>query len=435
MDDMAAIRVALLGMDTRQSGLLRVYIHMMSKRRCEVVDPAAAEVTIIDFDAPDAIAVFERVRDAHPDMPILGLSYGTAVPAGLPRLDKPIRGPELLAALYSLSVNTAPAPSAQVHPAHDAFATARRAAAAEVRSVATDRPEATAGTAQPSTPRPAALPSARQPLATASTSTLGHAAVTAPPVTNAARIIDTGDAQAAMAERYGDKFHIRGVLVSADASETFEVNSGPMKFVRKLLAQARRGGHSYEVTFSALPGASMRFHPLREGLVATSMPDGTLRSLSLSAHLMTPDAVAVSECAPYDPQHALARVISGKEFLWKLALWCGRGRRPDAISDSMPVTLKRWPNLTRVLPTDHATRICALLVAGPHSMADTARVLQIDIRFVHAICGAAHAIGLLRIHADAGPTATRTIHEPQPVATNPSGRTGLFGRIIQHIFR
>jgi hypothetical protein len=81
-------------------------------------------------------------------------------------------------------------------------------------------------------------------------------------------------------------------------------------------------------------------------------------------------------------------------FLWKMALWTARGRVPKGTDLLKNVVLVHWPNFTRLIVTPHALEISALWIAQPHSLVETAKVLDIPQRYVFAFFSAACAIKL-----------------------------------------
>ncbi len=86
---------------------------------------------------------------------------------------------------------------------------------------------------------------------------------------------------------------------------------------------------------------------------------------------------------------------SEQSLLWKLALWTSKGHYPSNIDPEKPIILKHWPNLTRLVVTPHALRICALLIKQPQSMLDVAKTLNIGPQYVFAFITACSALNLI----------------------------------------
>ena len=83
--------------------------------------------------------------------------------------------------------------------------------------------------------------------------------------------------------------------------------------------------------------------------------------------------------------------------MWLISLWSSRGRIPVGTEILKPVFLMEWPNLTRLASVPHALRIAALLYDHPYPLADAARLLGIEQRYVFAFYSACKAIGLANV--------------------------------------
>jgi len=85
-----------------------------------------------------------------------------------------------------------------------------------------------------------------------------------------------------------------------------------------------------------------------------------------------------------------------ESFLWKVALWSSRGRIPADIDPKQPVSLIRWPNVTRCVITPHSLHISALLAESPHSLLRVAEILKIRQQYVFAFFSAVYALGYVK---------------------------------------
>ncbi len=130
------------------------------------------------------------------------------------------------------------------------------------------------------------------------------------------------------------------------------------------------------------------------------------------------------------------RQVAGKltmqpldNFLWKVALWTARGKIPKGTDLTKDVVLIHWPNFTHLIVTPHALEISALWIAHPHSLLDTAKVLEIPQRYVFSFFSAACAIKLAFID--------RRLEKRARQALNPNGsdknKRGLFQRILARL--
>jgi hypothetical protein len=124
---------------------------------------------------------------------------------------------------------------------------------------------------------------------------------------------------------------------------------------------------------------------------------------------------------------SLDKFQSMDAFLWKLACWTSKGRYPHLIDYSQPVYLKSWPNFTRLLITPHALRIAALLIQGPRTLTNVARVLDIKPQYVFVFASAAYALGLM---GQAKREADNLVQQPE---VRSSKGQGLLSRIMNKL--
>jgi hypothetical protein len=120
------------------------------------------------------------------------------------------------------------------------------------------------------------------------------------------------------------------------------------------------------------------------------------------------------------------RVWRLDSLLWLSALLASRGRVPLNTFLEAEVSLKQWPNLTRLAVFPNAVRITALLSQKPISLIDAAKALEIPQRFVFAYYSAAVALDLVSVNAKSG--------KKQSVKdTKTSKNRSLFKRILSHL--
>jgi len=82
-------------------------------------------------------------------------------------------------------------------------------------------------------------------------------------------------------------------------------------------------------------------------------------------------------------------------FLWKLAVRTARGRIPAGTDLRAPVSLRHWPNLSRLMPIRHGLRISALWTKQPVSLVETAALLDIAPKYIFSFYSAARALDLI----------------------------------------
>ncbi len=89
------------------------------------------------------------------------------------------------------------------------------------------------------------------------------------------------------------------------------------------------------------------------------------------------------------------RYLSFDSFLWCSGLWVGNGMLPEHTDLTAPVTLRHWPNMTRLTELPNATRISALLIKSPTALPVAAKVLNLPMAEICAFYNAATSIGLV----------------------------------------
>jgi hypothetical protein len=147
---------------------------------------------------------------------------------------------------------------------------------------------------------------------------------------------------------------------------------------------------------------------------------------------LNPNSTSKMSISPVNAQTmglggSLDKFQSMDAFLWKLACWTSKGRYPHMIDYSQPVYLKSWPNFTRLLITPHALRIAALLIQGPRTLTNVAKMLNIKPQYVFVFASAACALGLM---GQAKREADNLVQQPE---VKHSKGQGLLGRIMNKL--
>jgi hypothetical protein len=125
-----------------------------------------------------------------------------------------------------------------------------------------------------------------------------------------------------------------------------------------------------------------------------------------------------------------SRCFAWDTFIWRMALASSRGRLPEGTSLDQRFTLRRWPNLTRLMLFPHATQISAAWVSAPLSIREILDQLSLPQRYLFAFFSAASATGLLvEAEAERSPSA-RNNTAGQP----PAPRRGLFRRLLKTLY-
>lgn len=106
-----------------------------------------------------------------------------------------------------------------------------------------------------------------------------------------------------------------------------------------------------------------------------------------------------------DQEELSAQAIDA--LIWKLAVWTSKGRVPEGTMLDTPVHLRRWPNLTRLLPIPHSLRIAALWMEYlPCSLLETASVLRIPQEYVFTFYSALLSLELIETDVNSDNTTS-----------------------------
>lgn len=112
------------------------------------------------------------------------------------------------------------------------------------------------------------------------------------------------------------------------------------------------------------------------------------------------------------------------ELMWMAGYYASQGRLMDGLNLDDVVTLKHWPNLTRLPNNYNSFQMTAMLTRHPTTIVFARRVLKIPQEEINEFYTAAHCAGLSQ--------TLNTPPEALPVLNEPSEGT-LLSRIIGRI--
>jgi len=118
-------------------------------------------------------------------------------------------------------------------------------------------------------------------------------------------------------------------------------------------------------------------------------------------------------------------IVPLESLIWKVALFASRGRAPQGTNFDAPVSLKSWPNFTRLLLSPGALRMAALWTAHSFSISQLSTTLKLSNADVLSFYSAAHAIELIHFGDD--------IEEAVVPPAKISGVKGLLGNILKKL--
>lgn len=347
------IRVLLIGMDPRKQATFRMAFQMHSSQLFRAVEDGEAELAIVDFDALDAMSVWEGFRAQHPDLPALIVTTVPPANPPAPVLLKPIRVETLLPSLRQLLSSKAPASQEASRPKDEAA------------------PRQTAAT------RPATRPAARIPAPPATSQPIQLAQARSTPSSPAKPPVR--HAWPERLERFDPRVGLLGTLRQIKRRQTQRIVSidGSKALIvlpdqdRVLLLQSENALQEA----CASPSASVTSQPLE--------PDDWVEAESMSLTAL----------------------------IWQVSLWTSRGRLPEGFPELSPVRLRHWPNLTRLAPLPNGLRLAAFWTRSPVNLQLTQKMLNVPAQEMFDFLASVHSIGILELpKAAAKPGQTPSTH-------------------------
>ena len=421
------------GFTPRNLSAFEVMLQRPGKGKYALATTNAPDVGVVDIDGSDGLKTWAQFRRDFPKLPAIVMSVRDPSIEGAAFVQKPVRVDELLKTLRlalehgTENLNVAPrkqqASLPAVEPAEKADA------APELKS----KPAQSATSAETDDghlkiPKPAFADNAN---AAASVVKRGEpeGAPAAEP-----EMFDNKRPAYAASLTMSDEF-IERVTGSDEDTDLNDLATLRQRVWRRantlldLVEKAWSTASKYRVPIE-VSGGFTSMYLLPNGHVLLSVSDNALRSYCV-VHLDTSDISMrriglgdIREMMKADP--AVYRWDLIESFFWKLALWTARGKLPERVNVEQPVSISRWPNLTRDLASPYAMPIASLLYQYPTTIPGLCRELGIPQRYVFAFVSAAHAIGILDQSDQAEPAP-----EARPEAN--SAKKSLFQRILGRI--
>lgn len=364
-------RVILVGCSEKMQAALDLLFKREKRGRFTVVADSP-DVCVFDYDWPQPERLWSDYRARFPHLPTVIVSYLPVLPRSSPAVDegeqrmlaKPIKPQQLISELQEL----------------------------------------TAQTRRPMPLPRAPLPKSEKP------SPAGEPQ-------RAVRISYTsngsGTTASAIDDRLADSEHLYerdaglnplGEQFIAAIGAEFEPDRHFLGTLRAAVMQSRAHGKALLIR-QLLDGAEVLIRPEHGGEVLVDPPSADLRQICLRS--FDPKSCSIRAVSNSDPRLQRGEWRPADELLWEVALRTSRGRLPVGSSTDQPLTMRRWPNFTRLMEAPHAMQIAALMSHAPISMSAIIRQLRIDPGAVFSFFTAAEAIGLFATGTTAQPAVAR----------------------------
>lgn len=395
----APLKVTLHGMDERAMQMFGMFLAGPARGCCEIVPEGQQEAAVVDLDGVGAERLWLDVRRRFAG-PALVLSVREKQLRHSIWVSKPVQSSEFISAV------------ARVRTELNTLETLHEAEAKSERLMAAPAPIPVTSPVAPPSPPPAA---SVQESAGGTTS----------------RAADLALQERRVHECCGDLDNTLYLDPARRAELFFDPSETLLGAMREAVQLARKTG-----TPAVVDGIG---HPLvlcpDQRRLYTDMREQYLRPLCVRTRTQTPMTIRTIplEETPVttstDPR--LTRLDA---MLWNVALWTARGRVPRGTSLDAPVSLRAWPNLSRLQVIPGAMQIAALWVARPTSLMQTAERLAIPYRYVFSFFTACQALDLIEQAAGGvEPVATPAPSVEQVSAPAKAERRGLFSRMLNKL--
>lgn len=388
LDRPQPLRLALHGFNDRNRNALMMFLEGRGREHGRVVSNRDSEVDLVDLDTLAGQEFWARARETA-QRPVLLLSVLERDHPDTIWVRKPLDCDTLIDALQRIRV--------RLGTDHDNATPGPGAAAVSSPELPAALTQALpANDAEESPPRRPAARARHVTLATTPASDANSAPAAAAPDVGAEHV----DYLRAMRTYYGELED----AAYRDASRREALCYDPDQYLQGALARAiRRATRSGIAQSLEGLGKLLVVDPVRQQIL-TDMRDKYLRSVCLQSSR----TVKIQLRPTRVDAHATEDVVwhDCDATLWKVALWCSRGRMPLGTAPDTPVHVRAWPNFTRLASPPHAIQIIASWNRQPVALLETATELGIPRRAVFSVFSACRALGL--VESGAAPLITRT---------------------------
>ena len=184
-----------------------------------------------------------------------------------------------------------------------------------------------------------------------------------------------------------------------NSEELHNIYYDPQQYMQSFLEKAfdvSKQSENKAILLDGLHTPMVIFHKNNQLFCPCTLADSNLQTMAVLPVAKTRMQMTVlteTELKHYIKNNVLVKNTLDS-FLWQVSLWTARGRLPKGTDLNQDVILLHWPNFTRLVVTPYALKISALWMSQPHSLLETAQILEIPQRYVFAFYSAANAIKL-----------------------------------------
>jgi hypothetical protein len=397
------LAIALLGMNKRDAARLEMFLDHYWSSRCILVNERFADLCIIDLDSVEGKNTLPRILEQQPGRPVVAMSVRDTEINEVALLRKPL-GVGTLNQVIEGHVKAL---------AEKMKTQEKNAAAQKPQQQAVSTPHIIAK----STPKTPPVPRQERPDPLPSSPAINLRRRALPSLSAQARIIRGSSNLIENTEPN---------IASLGDNMYYKPSTHLQQILKTCIDQCRQDGLA--VKLSLPDGKYIALIPDPE-MAVTNLSDNMLRSrclLPISQLQIRTIRLGPTEIRQMQNNIDIAQDIDF--LLWKVSLWSARGRLPLGTHGDSVITLKQWPNLTRLLAIPEFLRIAALWAKTPVSVHKTIETLNIEARYVYAFYSACFALEL----AYAAPANDEHV-ETMNKSDKPGAPKGILRRILQRL--
>lgn len=343
------IKIHVLGMDERSRNTLSFFFQKFCNGQCEMTEEEMlAKVFLINMDYVDAASDLDKLKQSYPHYPLI-LTSIKAIDAGENYfLRKPLIAAHLITILDEIKGATSARP--------------------EKKEIEKIKPSETAE---------------KQIQKTTKNDTKSNNISST--LTDKEMIAFVGEAQ--------DR-NLRQAQIEKDIF--FDLQQYFVGFMRQAYLQAKQQQCAVRITglwkpITVFPESNKIYIEMSDrqlkSICVVTLNSSAIDEAGIKLESLDPEK-ATHQCEQYNNYQSLDM------FMWKIALWTSRGRLPQEIPLDSAVYLLGWPNMTRLILTPEALRICAYWVPHPRTVINLTELLAIPQRYVFSLITATYVLGM-----------------------------------------
>lgn len=376
-------KIFVSGMDERSLNALSFFFNKFCQDQCEISEESLAQAFLVNMDSVDSETELARLKQSYPDCSLILTSIKLIEVEDNYFLRKPMIAEHLMAILNNIRSGV---------PSQAVKKQIEQSKLTDITDVS--NPQALSEPAQTKTKE------------------LTKA------VTDKEMIAFVGEAQ---------DVNLRQLQYNNDLF--FDLEQYFLGFLQQAYQQAKQAQCAVKITGLWKPIIIFA----ESNQVYIEMSDRQLKSIcvvSLNSSSIAKDDIKMESLQAQKAAHFCKNNKNYQNldlFMWKIALWTSRGRLPKSLPLDSPLYLLGWPNLTRLIVTPEALRICSYWVPHPRTIINLTEVVAAPQRYVFSLITATYILGM----SDLANRQSDVLILPSGI--EPSTKMNLFSRIMKKL--